>query len=289
MSDVLLMMAPEDILVEDRYRVDLGDVSVLAESIRTVGLLQRIVVTPEGRLVAGVRRLEALKILGWREIPVQVAHSLGSVAELLQAERDENVCRKDFAPSEIAALGHKLEQFYKPKVKAAQGARTDLTFGSREPKVADESSRTRAQVGQALGVSGPTYQRIHDVARDAEDAVLPAEQRQAAAEALERMDQGAGIRTTHDEYRQQVAAVVEDSIPAPIETKRQRDLAEAAKRRTEVLVGQCQAFAHGLPDLRVEIAAQVATTEEVEGWQQALTDGIRALTAFRKRLEGSSR
>jgi hypothetical protein len=44
----------------------------LARSIRDVGLLHPIVVTSKGHLVAGARRLEACRILGWKKIPVTV-------------------------------------------------------------------------------------------------------------------------------------------------------------------------------------------------------------------------
>lgn len=282
------MMSPDSIIVDGRYREDLGDIAGLADSIRKVGLLQRIVVTPDGRLVAGVRRLEALKSLGWHEIPVQVAHSLDSAAELLQAERDENVCRKDFAPLEIAAIGRTLEQYFKPK--ATNSSLSNLKRGEWVPSGSPEpvGERVREQVGDALGISGASYERIKAVARDAENEALPPERREAAAEALERMDQGVGIRTAHDEYRHQIKAAQSVVKPASEMGRHERDMANAARRRTETLVGQCQAFPRGLPELKVEMAVQVATPEEIKGWQQEITGGIRALTAFRKRLEVSS-
>ena len=44
----------------------------LARSIGEVGLLHPVVVTSKGHLVAGARRLEACRILGWKKIPVTV-------------------------------------------------------------------------------------------------------------------------------------------------------------------------------------------------------------------------
>jgi hypothetical protein len=44
----------------------IGDLRALAESVEAVGLLHLVVVTPQGRLIAGRRRLEAVKLLGWR-------------------------------------------------------------------------------------------------------------------------------------------------------------------------------------------------------------------------------
>ena len=75
-------MRIDQVQIGYRYRKDLGDVRSLADSIAEVGLLHPIVVTPEGRLIAGQRRLEACRKLGWVEIPA-------TVVDLLQAARGE--------------------------------------------------------------------------------------------------------------------------------------------------------------------------------------------------------
>jgi ParB family transcriptional regulator, chromosome partitioning protein len=61
-----------DIKVGKRIRKDMGDLDGLAESIRELGLLQPIVVFPDGSLILGERRLRAVQLLGWKEIPVIV-------------------------------------------------------------------------------------------------------------------------------------------------------------------------------------------------------------------------
>jgi ParB family transcriptional regulator, chromosome partitioning protein len=55
-----------------RIRKDLGDIASLAESIKELGLLQPIVVFADGRLIVGERRLRAVRLLGWKEIPVTI-------------------------------------------------------------------------------------------------------------------------------------------------------------------------------------------------------------------------
>lgn len=55
-----------------RSRQDLGDIATLARSIEAIGLLNPIVVTQHGHLLAGRRRLEACKSFGWEMIPVTV-------------------------------------------------------------------------------------------------------------------------------------------------------------------------------------------------------------------------
>jgi ParB family chromosome partitioning protein len=77
----------------------------LADSIETVGLLHPIVVTPEGRLIAGQRRLEACRLLGWQEIPITVI----DLYQAARGEAHENFVRKDLLPSEIVALKRAIE------------------------------------------------------------------------------------------------------------------------------------------------------------------------------------
>jgi ParB family chromosome partitioning protein len=62
-----------DIRIGRRYRKDPGDIEALAKSIQELGLLQPIVVNASNsELIAGMRRLEACKLLGWEEVPVRL-------------------------------------------------------------------------------------------------------------------------------------------------------------------------------------------------------------------------
>ena len=100
----------------------LGDIEGLAESIDEIGLLHPVVVRTDGTLIAGVRRLAACKLLGWREIPVTVV----DITKVLRGEHDENVCRKDFTWSEAVAIKREIEEEEKTAAKERQGTRTDL-------------------------------------------------------------------------------------------------------------------------------------------------------------------
>lgn len=62
-----------DIRIGRRYRKNLGDIEALARSIQELGLLQPIVVNASNsELIAGMRRLEACRLLGWEEVPVRL-------------------------------------------------------------------------------------------------------------------------------------------------------------------------------------------------------------------------
>ena len=62
----------DTIIVGERFRKDMGDVDALASSIAALGLLQPIVISPDGRLLAGERRLRACRQLGWTTVPVSI-------------------------------------------------------------------------------------------------------------------------------------------------------------------------------------------------------------------------
>lgn len=62
----------DEIEVGPRFRKDFGDIEGLAAWIAMDGLIEPIVVTPDGRLLAGHRRLRACQMLGWTDIPVSI-------------------------------------------------------------------------------------------------------------------------------------------------------------------------------------------------------------------------
>lgn len=78
----------------ERQRRELTNIDELAESIHRIGLINPIVITPDGVLVAGERRFTACKQLGWTSIPVQLTTDLDDY-ELQCIELEENVKRVD--------------------------------------------------------------------------------------------------------------------------------------------------------------------------------------------------
>ena len=62
----------DEIIIGERHRRDLGDIAGLARSIAEIGLINRITVDENGRLLAGARRLAAHKLLGLEEIEVKI-------------------------------------------------------------------------------------------------------------------------------------------------------------------------------------------------------------------------
>src|SRR6516162_6421540 len=149
------------ILVGERHRRALGDIDQLAASITEVGLLHPIVITPEGQMIAGERRLHAAKALGWTEIPVNVV-DLDSV---VRGEFAENTCRKDFTLSEAVAIKRALEPLEKVAAKERQGARTD-----KHPGKLPTSSKGNAadKAAKATGMARRTLEKAEAIVEAAE-------------------------------------------------------------------------------------------------------------------------
>ncbi len=152
-------MAIADIRIEERFRKDLGNVSSLADSIKEVGLLQPIVVDESGRLVAGYRRLEACRSLGWTTVPVHTV----KLAQIVKGEFYENTARKNFTASEIVTVKRELEPSIREEAKKRQGRRTDL--GKEHPA---ESAQSRDIISEYAGVSHDSLRKMERLVEAAE-------------------------------------------------------------------------------------------------------------------------
>jgi ParB family chromosome partitioning protein len=103
----------EDIVVKKRIRRDLGDIPSLAESLKRFGQISPIVISRKNILIAGERRLEAAKYLGWRTINAVVADVSGALSKL-EMEVEENIQRRDFSPEETAEASKQIYRFRNP-------------------------------------------------------------------------------------------------------------------------------------------------------------------------------
>jgi hypothetical protein len=121
--------------VGERRRVKLGSIAALAKSMDTYGLIHPIVVRDDGMLVAGGRRLEAAKKLGWKSIPATPISKL-SDEELREIELEENIRREGLDSyeasaqrmKEIRAIEDKLRNDYEvsPGGRGRKGGNSEL-------------------------------------------------------------------------------------------------------------------------------------------------------------------
>ncbi len=99
-----------DIKVGNRVRKDPGEIGELVESMRRLGLLQPIVIDAENRLIAGFRRLQAARELGWESIEARLV-DVQDAKERIMMEVDENTIRRDFSPEEMERIDRLLNRY----------------------------------------------------------------------------------------------------------------------------------------------------------------------------------
>jgi len=102
-----------DIIVKKRIRKNMGDIDILAESLRRHGQISPIVISKKNVLIAGGRRLEAAKTLGWRTINAVILENSTDLSRL-ELEIEENTQRRDFTMDELADATKKLYRMQHP-------------------------------------------------------------------------------------------------------------------------------------------------------------------------------
>lgn len=150
------------------------NVSVLAESMATNGLLQPIVVRPADGigfyLIAGRHRFEAARSLGWESIRCLILTGIAADKAML-VEIDENLCRADLSKAERALLTAKRKELYerenpetrhgavgkhRPKSQSRQNGDSDERFTKDTATKTGKPERTiqrDAARGEAIGDS----------------------------------------------------------------------------------------------------------------------------------------
>jgi len=104
-----------DIKVKKRIRKDMGDIAALAESMKRFGQISPIVISKNNVLIAGGRRLEAARSLGWRTINAVIAEIPDEITKL-EYELEENIQRRDFTREETAEAARKLDRLKNPSL-----------------------------------------------------------------------------------------------------------------------------------------------------------------------------
>jgi N6-adenosine-specific RNA methylase IME4 len=156
----------DSIRVENRFRRELGNLSPLMNSIMALRLLHPVLVNSRYRLIAGARRLEACKRLGWKSIPARVVD-----LDELRAEHDENMVRQDFLPSEAVSIKRALEEVERQRARermseGGKSSRKGIITGGNLPPL--NRGKTRDKLAAYVGMSYKTLQRAEEIVAAAE-------------------------------------------------------------------------------------------------------------------------
>ena len=145
-----------EIIVDDRIRKNPTHIKELIDDIQENGQIQPITVRIDDngsyRLVAGFRRLTAMKVLGEQKIEAYVI-SEADEEKLLKMEISENEVREGFTRTERMNYIKRLEEIEKKKAKERQGARTDIVQNYAP------SQKSRDAVADQIGVSHETIRK----------------------------------------------------------------------------------------------------------------------------------
>lgn len=100
----------EDLRLENEYLRTGTDVEALKKSLESIGLIHPVTINRKNELLAGARRVQAARELGWLEIPVQVVDRDALVEELISI--DENLVRTPLSPLELEKSLNRGREIY---------------------------------------------------------------------------------------------------------------------------------------------------------------------------------
>lgn len=266
----------DSIFIGVRHRKDPGDLAQLIDSIERLGLLQPITITPEGVLVCGWRRLEAVRRLGWRTVKVWVRSGISDQLQHLLAQQDENQLHKPLTELEKASLYRELksiraEEAEQRKQATQFGAPTaGGTFGPAPGAGPGETGDARRQA--AMAVTGQatynTHERVCALMDWASRKATPPEIRAMANDALRRIEQGEPVKPLYAEVK---SAYEESRLPPPTGTDltqqaqeaRARAEREAAEKGRKNLTRRTPTTTHYR-----SVRSFVLTWTELDGWTE---------------------
>jgi N6-adenosine-specific RNA methylase IME4 len=149
----------------ERHRRDLGNVDSLATSIADLGLMHPVVITPDGDLIAGARRLEACKRIGWTDIPVTVVN----LDAIVRGEFAENTERKDFTLSEAVAVKRALEPAERAAAKERQREHGKTAPGKKHSgEIPHSDRRALDKIARVVGKDRTTIAKAEAIVDAAE-------------------------------------------------------------------------------------------------------------------------
>jgi ParB family chromosome partitioning protein len=108
-----MKIALDQITIKKRVRMQLGELQSLMDSLDARGLMNSVTVNSDYELIAGHRRLESARRLGWEMIEVQVVEAPDELG-MLELELEENLHRLDFTDLELSQARARIEKLRNP-------------------------------------------------------------------------------------------------------------------------------------------------------------------------------
>lgn len=255
---------------------ELGDLSGLAASIAAEGLAHPVVLTADGRLVSGRRRLAACAMLGWSQIPAVKVTAVPEALEHLEAELADPRHTRPLTVAEAMSLDFALRelQWWPLKPPGPRGK------GPQAPP----GTQRRERIARVLAMNTQTYTRARTLwtasrgyreFKQKRHPVTAADQ-QHARELI------AGITDRSEVFR--AYGTYKRGAPGPLAPAANgrrlpvRDQARAIDAALAALHGVITGL-RGTGEISPAVPADVAAR-----WESETTAAIKTLNAFRKTL-----
>ena len=247
------------------------NVEELARSISAVGLMNPITVTQDNTLIAGLHRLEAVKLLGWTEIECTVSDADGLQAEL--AEIDENFVRAGLSHRELGDLLLRRKELYEAiHPETRQGQRNGQTVKNDNLTVLGAKPFSE-DTADKLGISKRTVERLVQTA-----ANLTPEAKKTIRDTGDKITKGDALKISRlpPDQQAEAAAVLTVAPPTP---RRQRmadgeDVLREFKFLCSRYVSDIKALRH-----RADVFARMSMSQfdELGNSAYSITEAIKEL------------
>lgn len=220
----------DDFVFGHRIRQDNGDLRALIASIRRIGFVQPITITPSGAVLSGGRRLEAARALGYTTVDVWVRTDVTTELDMLLAEQQENQNRKPYTQIEQAKFFNQLRRiFTEDAALRQQGTRFGGPAGAPESGAPAEhgtrSRRPSVSERAALIVTGKrsdyTLGHVVELLQLHDDPTISIPLRQVVADALAQIEphgpvEPAYLRVKTAQDTEQLQAIATDPALPPV-------------------------------------------------------------------------
>lgn len=273
----------EQITTFDRVRqASRPQVDVLVASIREVGLLNPITVTPTENgfaLVAGMHRLEACRALGMTAVPA-ITLDLDANQRII-AECDENLCASTLTASERAEFTRRRKVAYEAIHGPAKaiGGRASAIAQGREVASANLAGAT-SEASFTADTAAKTGQSERAIQRDAERG------EKVSDDALDmikgtKLDTGRYLDSIKNlAPEEQIAKVEADlSPPAPVEKLPEPDAVETDPERKKIAKLTPKAMIDDILGLRADLKDERAKTAALTAERDDLKAKLKQATS----------
>ena len=272
----------DSIVVGERHRRNTGDLTVLMDSMKRVGLLQPVTITPDGYLICGYRRLEAAKRLGWNTLRVWVRSGISDELTRLLAQRDANVTHQPLAADEAAKLYEELLVLVKEDADRRKRA---SQFGSQtegraaEPGPADSAGPATGALGEArrraaeMVTGKASYARLEhimEMERIAADKSSPLDVRKVAEAELEAIRSGGAVDPGYQRMKaaQRAAEFIKPADDTDISQLADEVLKKAKSDRARRIKENREKRAAAAANAKRSPRSFLLTWAELDGWSK---------------------